>query len=59
LIILIPVFAGSHLFISRHDINGGEGSLRLGVLFGVPSLSLFDRLLVTLGVSLFNLFSFP
>ncbi len=50
LAIPILVFAGSHLIISRHDVSGGEGSFRLGVLFGVPSLSLFDKLLVTLGV---------
>ncbi len=36
LTIPILVFAGSHLFISRDDVNGGEDSFRLGVLFGVP-----------------------
>ncbi len=58
LTILILVFAGSHLFISGHDVKGGEGSFQLDVLFDVPSLSLFDRLLVSLGVSVFDLFSF-
>jgi len=50
LTIPILVFAGSHLFNSRHDVNGGEGSFRMGVVFGVLSLSLFDMLLVTFGV---------
>jgi hypothetical protein len=50
LTIPILVFVGSHLFNSRHDVNGGEGSFRMGVVFGVLSLSLFDTLLVTFGV---------
>ncbi len=35
--------------ISRHAITAGEGSFRLGVLSGLPPLSLVDMLPVTGG----------
>ncbi len=56
---LILVFAGSHLFISRHDVNEAEGSFRLDVLFGVPSVAFFERLLVTLGFQYLICFCSP
>jgi hypothetical protein len=37
--------------IFRRAITVGEGSFKLGVLLGGPPFSLFDMLLVTLGVS--------
>ncbi len=42
----------------RHDVNVGEGSSRLGIFFGVPSLSLFDKLLTTLGFEYLISFGF-